>query len=96
MKTYVEIHLSPNELANVFIEWGSDEQAKFINLVGKHFKGAGFDAELQCSYMSDEVNKDGKDFIFTLANFIKCQKIKPGSPHEGTLINSYETDGLRG
>ena len=95
MKQEIEINLSPDELAEMFIGWGDDDQAEFFNLIGKHFKQADFDAELQCCYMSDRIDKNGKDLIYTLANFIKVQKFTDKSPHFDRLINTYEHDTLR-
>jgi len=95
MKKEIEINLTSNQLAEIFINWGNDEQARFINLIGEHFKQADFNAELQCCYISDEITKYGKNFIYTLANFLKVQKFKDSSPRFEMLINTYEdNDGL--
>lgn len=90
----IDIELSTDKLAEMFINSGSDEQAEFINLIGAHFKKADFNAEIQCSYLVDDINKDGKDFIFTLANFLKVQKIPSDSPKITTLLNSYDGESL--
>ena len=90
-----KIKITPEQLAEVFISWGDDEQAEFINLIGQSFKKADFDAELQCCYMSDRITKHGKDFIYTLANFLKVQKFTDKSPHFDRLINTFEHDTLR-
>ncbi|MCP4648837.1 MAG: hypothetical protein GY853_01975 [PVC group bacterium] len=90
MKVETEIKLTPDILAKIFINWGDDEQALFINLVGKHFKESDFDAELQCCYISEHIKKEGKDFIYTLANFVKVQKFDTGSPHFNMLSATYE------
>ena len=94
MKQEIEIALTPDQLAEIFIHWGNDEQAEFINLIGEHFKKADFNAELQCCYMSDDIEKLGKDFIYTLANFLKVQKFTSKSPHYDRLINTYAGDTL--
>jgi hypothetical protein len=73
MKTEIEIDVTPAQLAEMFIHWGNDDQAKFINLVGEHFKKADFDAEMQCCYIAEFITKPGKDFLFTLANFVKVR-----------------------
>jgi len=95
LKKEIEISMTPDDLAELFIGWGSDEQAKFINLIGEHFKKADFDTELQCCYVSDDITKLGKDFIYTLANFLKVQKFKDSSPHFNRLINTYDGDTIR-
>jgi len=89
----VELNLTPDQLAEVFINWGSDEQANFFNLIGKHFKECDFNAELQCCYLADDINKHGKDFIFTVSNFVKCRGITNYEKSD-VLINSYEHDSL--
>ena len=94
MKIKVDIKLTADQLAEVFVHSGSDEQAKFINLIGEHFKKSEFPAELQCCYMVDDINKSGKDFIYTLANFLKVQKFSDKSKHYDGLINTYDGDGL--
>ena len=88
-KTEIEVDISHSQLAEMFIGWGDDQQAGFFNLIGKHFKAAEFSAETQCCYISGEVDQNGKDFIYTLANFLKVQKIPCSSPKEATLLNSY-------
>ncbi len=93
-ETTIKIVLTSDQLAEVFIGWGNDEQAEFFNLIGQHFKEADFNAELQCCYISDDINKAGKDFIYTLANFIKVHKLPPNSPKINMLINSYDGDSL--
>ncbi len=95
MKTEIERNLSPDDLAEVFIHWGSDEQANFLNLIGTHFKQADFDAEGQCCWLAEDVNKNGRDFVYTLANFIKVRGIPDSSPKLDALINHYECDSLR-
>ena len=93
-KIEVELDLTPDQLAEAFISWGDDEQSEFLNLIGTHFKQADFNAEMQCCILADRINKDGRDFIYTIANFVKVRGISCGSPKEGTLINSYECDGV--
>ena len=95
LKKEIEVKLSANDLAEVFIHWDDHKQAEFINLVGLAFKRADFDAELQCCYISDQITKFGKDFIYTMANFIKVQKFTDKSPHFDRLINTFEHDTLR-
>lgn len=94
MITTVEIDLTSDQIAEAFISMGSDEQAKFLNLIGKHFKAANFHAETQCLYLSEEIDKDGRDFIYTVANFLKARGIPCGAPKESALLNSYPCDGL--
>ena len=94
IKKEVEINLTANDLAEQFISWGDDQQGEFINLIGKHFKESDFNAELQVCYMSNRINKDGKYFIYTLANFVKVQKFTDKSKHFDMLLNSYNSGGL--
>lgn len=95
MKQEIEVNLTPDELAEMFIGWGDTDQAEFLNLIGKHFKKADFDSEFQCCLLSDHIDKDGKDLIYTLANFLKVQKFTDKSPHYDRLINTYDGDTLR-
>lgn len=94
MKTEIEISLTPDQLAELYVHWDSSQQANFMNLIGRHFKDANFDAEWQCCYTAKDINKDGRDFIYTLANFIKVRGIPSGSPKEDVLINSYPCESL--
>lgn len=95
MKTEIDIDLSIDELAEMFISWDDVKQADFISLVGKHFKKADFDSELQCCFMSKHITKFGKDFIYTLTNFLKVQKFTDKSLHYNMLINTCDHDTLR-
>ena len=90
IKGNVEINLTSDDLAKLFIEWGSDKQGEFFNLIGKHFECAHFNAEMQSLAITDEINEDGKHFIYTLANFLKVQGISCGLSKEETLLNSYK------
>lgn len=94
MDVNVKIFLTPDQLAEMFIFWSDGEQGKFLDLVGQHFKDAEFDAELQCCYLADNITKAGRDFIYTVANFLKVRGICSGSPKESTLINTYPGDPL--
>ncbi len=94
-KVEVEVVLTPDQLAEVFISWSDHEQGKFLNLIGKHFKESKFDAEMQCCHLADHVTKTGRDFIYTVANFIKVRGIPLNSPKLNPLINSYDGDSLR-
>ncbi len=94
MKTEIEITLTPDQLAEMFIHWFSDEQAAFFNLVGKHFKQSDFDSEGQCCSATRDINRDGKDFIYTMANFIQAKNFSYKNPHFNMLINKYPCDGL--
>ena len=98
MKTQVtvthEVDMTIDQLAELFINWDSRQQAEFLNKVGHHFRHADFPAEMQCAYMTDEIKKDGKDFIFTLANFLKCKGVPSSSPKWGKLLNHYGGDSL--
>ena len=60
MKTEIDVNLTSDQLAEMFICWGDDEQARFINLIGEHFKKADFNAELQCCCLANGINKLGK------------------------------------
>jgi hypothetical protein len=94
MKTEIEITLTPDMLAEMYIRWDNEEQADFLNLVGEHFRKCDFDAELQCCYLSKHINKHGRDFIYTVANFHKARGIPCGSPKERVLLNSYNGESL--
>jgi len=94
MKKEIEINMSPDELAEMFISWDDHKQADFINLIGQHFKAADFPAELQCCYITQHITKLGRDFIYTLANFLHAQKFTDKSPHYNRLIGTYEHDSL--
>jgi len=95
MKTEVDIDLTASELAEMFIGWDDYKQARFLNLVGEHFKQADFDAELQCCFISKHITKWGKDFFYTMTNFLKVQKFSDKSGHYDMLINTCEHDSLR-
>lgn len=94
IKAHVDIFLTPDQLAEAFISWGDGEQGKFLDLIGRHFKDSKFDAELQCCYLAGNVTKDGRDFIYTVANFLKVRGIPSSSPKLNQLIDSYDCDGL--
>jgi hypothetical protein len=94
MKIETNIDLSIDKLAEMFISWDDQKQAGFINLVGKHFKQADFNAELQCCYISDHITKLGKDFIYTMTNFLKVQKFTDKSKKYDGLINTCKHDSL--
>ena len=94
MKTEVEIDLSADDLAKIFVQWSSYEQGEFFNLIGKHFKIAKFSAQMQISYISDAISRDGRDFLFTLANFHKARGVSADSPKAIKLLNFYENLGL--
>jgi hypothetical protein len=95
MKKEIDIDLSADELAEMFVGWDDIKQADFINKVGEHFKQSNFDAELQCCFMSNHIKKLGKDFIYTMTNFLKVQKFTHKSKHYDMLINSCDHDTLR-
>ena len=92
----IEVDLSPDDLAETFINWSDDEQGEFFNLVGKHFKESDFNSEMQVCALSDHIKKDGRDFIYTLANFIKV-RFNPGNREKyNMLIDYYKgADNLR-
>jgi len=95
MKTIVDITLRPDELAELFISMDSVEQAHFINLIGEAFNNCDFDAEMQCCYIADTVNKDGRDFLYTVSNFVKVAKFNTNSPKIDMLINHYPCNGFK-
>ena len=92
-ETTITVKLTAHQLAEIFITWGSREQGEFLSLVGAAFKSAPWDAESQCYFISHDIGKDGKDFVLTLANFIKAKGIKNDSK-VGVLLNSYGCDNL--
>ena len=94
LKQEVTLNITPEKMAAQYVRWGSDQQGRFLNLVGKAFKDANYDAETQVCYLVDDVNKDGRDFVYTVANFLKVRGIPCGSPKEDTLINSYPCGGI--
>jgi len=95
MKTEIDIDLSINDLAEMFIGWDDEKQAEFINMIGLCFKRADFDAEMQCCHMAEHITKLGKDFIYTMTNFLKVQKFSDTSKHFNMLINTCDHDSLR-
>jgi hypothetical protein len=94
IKTEVEIPIGPYEIAEIFINMDDHDQALVLNKIGKLFKKADFNAEMQCCAISDKITKSGKDFLYTMANFVKVQKFKGHEPHFGMLINTYLGDSL--
>lgn len=93
MKTQVEIFLTPDQLAQMFVNWGSDEQAQFLNLVGKHFRSVDWDAEMQACSMVQDIDNNGSAFIYTTANFLKSRGMI-NSPKFRQLIHTYPDDSL--
>jgi len=91
MKIIVETNININEVSEAFVLSGSDEQAAFFNNVGKAFKDCGFNDELQCCYIVDDIDKNGKNFIFTLANFLKARGLKNYSKSD-TMLKIYDED----
>jgi len=89
MKYASEIDVSMEEIFSTFVHSGSDDQAKFFNTIGKAFKESGYDFEMQYIGIVNDLNKDGKDFIYTLANFLKAKGMA-SSPKMETLLSSYE------
>ncbi|GAH07671.1 unnamed protein product, partial [marine sediment metagenome] len=45
MKTEIDINLTPEQLAEMFIHWNDEKQASFINSIGLSFKRSDFDGE---------------------------------------------------
>lgn len=88
-KVEVEIELDIELLAECFINMNSWQQAEFLNLIGTHFKKAPFDYEWQCCYIAKDMDKNGRDFVYTVANFLKVRGISNESPKINMLINSY-------
>lgn len=87
MSTTVDIE--PSELAEMFANAGDDEQAQFINMVGKFFGLPAFNSESQICSIANNLDQDGLNFVYTLANFAKARNMECGSPKEHTLINTY-------
>ena len=88
-KTEIEIDITPDQLAEMFVCWSDCEQSEFINLIGHHFKKVSWHGEGQICSIAYKVDQIGKDFIYTLANFLKVTKIKCNSPKHNDLINAY-------
>ncbi|ACL06281.1 hypothetical protein Dalk_4603 [Desulfatibacillum aliphaticivorans] len=87
--TQVEVNICPQEAAEIFSEWSDEDQAKFFSLIGERFRAAKW-GETQTNYMADCIDKSGRDFIYTLANFMKVRGIPDTSPKYNKLICSYE------
>ncbi len=86
-KTGVEI--TAEELAEAFVGACSDEQAEFLNAVGKAFGAAEWWVEMQYIYIAEEVNIDGKRFLFALANWVKSRGLVSESPHWETAMRAW-------
>lgn len=96
MKKELEIEMTPSELAEVFVNWGDDEQAEFIDLIGAHFKAVDWDSQMQVLCMSKRLSRNASDFIFTAANFLKARGFDWNSPKYDWMINFYPCIGLKG
>ena len=95
-----DIEVLASELAKIFVDSGDDEQAEFINLIGKEFKqakkrwksGLFTSAEMQCCYLSNHINQDGKDFIYCLANFLRLKGQGDQRYREHYIGNSLDSE----
>jgi hypothetical protein len=92
MELNAKATVTSKQLAEYFIGLGSDEQAEFLNLIGESFKKADFNAEMQCCWLAKDIDKNGRDFIYTVANFVKVRGVS--GPKVDTLINSYPGEAL--
>jgi len=70
------------ELRSIVDMYGSFED------LGKAFKESGFNYEMQYCYIVDSIDKDGKDFIFAVANFLKARGLT-SSPKLTTMLETY-------
>ncbi len=69
--------ISPVEVGKAFAHATDSEQAEMLNSMGAELKVCCKDKELsgsQCCYMSDGLNKHGKDFVKSLATFIESRE----------------------
>jgi hypothetical protein len=89
IKMEADIDLTPNQLAEMFVNWGNHEQALFLNLIGLNFRKVEWDGEWQCHSITEEIDNNGRDFIYTLANFLKVKNIPSTSPKFNHLIDFY-------
>ena len=89
MKTCIEIDIKIDDIVKDFVSSGSDEQALLFNSIGKAFKECDFNSELQFCYIVDNIDKDGKNFIFALANFLKARGMT-NSPKLDVMISAYD------
>jgi hypothetical protein len=92
MKTMVEVNISFEDMAKAFVGTGSDQQAAFINLVGQYFQEADWNSEFQIYNIVDDIDINGRRFIYSLANFLKARGVPCSSPKEDVLINTYPDD----
>lgn len=90
----IELDITPDKLAEVFVCWGSDEQANFLNLIGKHFKNADFHSEGQVCWIAGEINQEGKNFVLTLANFITAHGQK-NHDKINVLLDKYDHESIQ-
>lgn len=83
MIDYLKVRISPVDAAKAFAHSGSDDQSKFINMLGYELyvacKGDGF--EFQCCWISDELDDNGIRLIKELHEFILLrEQNKPADP----------------
>ena len=57
-----------------FVNEGNDFQANFFNMVGSEFKRVKWIEDLQYSYIAKFLDKDGRDFIINLAEYVRTEK----------------------
>jgi len=89
-KTQIEIDISPVELAKVFSQYGSDEQALFFSTVAEEFKNfPSCGGDMQFVYMAKDMGVKGKNWIYTLANYLKTKHIDVNAPKFDMLSKSY-------
>jgi len=72
-----EIDITSPELAEAFANACSDEQAKFLNNVGRAFAGWShkYDEEGQFWYIVKDIDSYGKRLLFALANCLKSRHL---------------------
>jgi|GEM_PF-6850855 hypothetical protein len=77
MKKTVEVEVSPEELAEVFCEFGDDEQAAFfaaIKPITDKWGSAGLCS--QSNWICRKLNDDGRFVLETLASHLPAESLK--------------------
>lgn len=73
MKKCIDIQATPEELAELFWEIGSEEQCRFFIRLGEVTEQIGCKSEMQWWYMTDEIKKSGneraKETLMNMASF---------------------------
>lgn len=66
-KLEIDVKVTPEMMAEAFWKMGSDEQARFFHALSKEIGGDQFHSECQWWYLDDELSKDGRDVLMSIA-----------------------------